>query len=76
MSEITGFIVALFAAEKVGFFDKFKFGPRKKTGTGTVYTYDPGIDTTITIGTQTFTGKLACRQHFNSKGLPIPQVCR
>ena len=75
MSDVTGFIVALVAAEKVGIFEKWGKMEKKKTG-GTVYTYDPGVDTTITIGSQSFSGKLECRTWFNNRGLPIPQKCR
>jgi len=75
MSDVTGFIVALLAAEKVGIVKKWG-GMKKKTSTGTVYTYDPGVDTTINIGSQTFSGKLECRTWFNNRGLPIPQKCR
>jgi len=41
MSEVTGFIVALIAAEKIGVFDFMK----KKTDNGVV-PYDPGTGTT------------------------------
>jgi len=40
MGDVSGFIVALIVAEKVGVFDKFKKMEKKP---GTVYTYDkPG----------------------------------
>jgi len=74
MSEISGFIVALIVAEKVGVFDKFMGMEKKKIGT--TYTYDPGVDTTITMGSRTFKNKGECKAWFHSRSLPTPLVCR
>jgi len=74
MGDVSGFIVALIVAEKVGVFDKYM--KMEKGKTGTVYTYDPGVDQTITIGSTTFKNKGACKKWFHDRSLPTPTQCR
>jgi len=86
--DLTGFVVAALVASSVGFLGKV--AARAENGTtstffdippavytnGDIEVYDPGVDSTINFGGQTFKNKSACRTWAHKLGIPVPQVCR
>lgn len=87
MSDVSGFIVALIAAKKIGLLDKYMDPTPTTTGwevltepkvytNGDIEVYDPGVDYSILVNGQKFSGKSACRVWFHKQELPVPQVCR